>query len=355
MPNHLANPRFNDVQYVSIIDYMRRIDELDNIDDKMAFTTNYLLSYGTEQRDIPLAEAIHVAKIKIAEASARIRAKEIMIPDEAVDPHLSDEEDAPNRLFMIDPARYLLNQANDYLTQEIENGNGQIRSKRFEDYQLMSAHLMNGINGSLSAEISELDILPTSRDVDARIKAKYTSAREFNKQYKATKPGFLSKLFATPSRAYNNLESVYEAFHNPNHVLYGDMNALDKAATEYLKHCFPTWNPKLGGISGGAIRSLSDPKKSRAMLSLNILKATAEQRLTEGVYERMIAANIQNRADLEAAAGDEVLENEANKEFQKDIQNELKNEDNLDSSQAERDYAENFKDIPDPEEEPAIE
>ena len=346
MPGLLSEYELNQIQYVSMADYIRRMDRLENIEDKMAFTTRYLLTYGNGQRDVSLAEAIHIAKVKIAEGSAEARENQIMIPDEAVDPNLSDEEDARNRQFMIDPVFYLQTEANRLIIKEANNMESPEAQRRIENYQTMSTVLLNGLNGSLSADVSELDIQPTSRDVQARLKAKFGGEREFKKAYSDTKPGVLSKMFGTSSVAYANLEQTYKAFNNPDHVLYGDMNSLDKAATEYLKHCFPRWNPKNGLISQGAINRLSGTKKARAMFSLNILKATAEQRKTEPVYENIIAANIQQRADMEADVNEE--------EFQQNLLNDVNEEADLNSSEAERDYHKNFEDVPEVEDEELV-
>ena len=352
MPRTLSDERLNRVQYVSMTDYIRNMDALEDFEDKMLFTTRYLLAYGAEERDVPLAEAIHIAKMKIAEASAKMRENEIMIPDEVVNPHISDEEDAPNRLFMIEPVTYLQNEANRLLMQEANDGVSQESQNRINNYQLMSAVLMNGVNSGLPNQISELDIEPTARDVETRLKAKYGGARELEQAYNAAKPGFFSRLFSSSSRVYHNLDEAYNAFKNPDHALYGNMNALDKAATEYLKHCFPRWNPKNGMISKSAIERLSGNKKAGAMFSLNILKSTAEQRQTEPVYEAIITANLQKRADNEAQAGDEVLE-----EFQQNVLKDVLNEENeLDSSQAEKEYHDNFVDGPEVEDdEPNLE
>lgn len=353
MPVNINDRLYEDVQYVSMSDYIRRVNEIDDFQHKVTFTTRYLLAYGAEERDVSLAEAIHIAKMKIVEASAKIRNQEIMIPDEAVNPHLNDEEDAANRQFMIEPVNYLLNEANHLLMSEANNGNNEASQRRIGNYQVMSAVLLNGANSGLPAQVSKLDIEPNARDMDARLKALYGGARQFESACKAAKPGFFSRLFGS-SKAYTNLEAAYEAFNNPNHVLYGDLNTMDKAATEYLKHCFPQWDPKIGGISKAAIERLSSPKKDRALLSYNILKATNEQREVEKYYNTIIETNIQKRADIEAQAGDEVLENNA--QFQQQINNEVANEEDLNSSQAERDYHANFVDGPEPEDDgPEIE
>ena len=67
MPRELTDEMLNQIKYVSMADYMRRVDRLTDLEDKLAFTTRYLLSYGAgEGRDHTLAEAIHIARMKIA-------------------------------------------------------------------------------------------------------------------------------------------------------------------------------------------------------------------------------------------------------------------------------------------------
>ena len=350
MPKLLSEERLNKVRYISMADYIRQMDELEYIEDKMAFTTRYLLAYGAGvERDVSLPEAIHIAKMKIADASAKLRAEIIMVPDEAVDPNVTEEEDALNRQFMIEPVDYLRDQVNNLLMQEANREPTAETQKRIEDYQLFSAVLAADMNGSLSQQISELDIEPTARDVDARLKAKFGGPKEFESAYEATKPGLFSKMFGTSSTAYHNLQEAYEAFNNPDHALYGNMNSLDKAAKEYLQHCFPRWNPKNGIPSRSAIEQLSGTKKARALFSLNILKATAEQRQSEPVYETIMTGNLQKRSDDAAAAGDEVLEE--NNQFQQKVREDIGKEDSSDLSQDEKDYHANFELGPDEEKE----
>ena len=352
MPKLLSEITLNQITYKSRADYMKRVDNLDDFEDKMAFTIRYLLAYGAgAQRDVSLAEAIHIAKVKIAEASAKLREDRIMVPDEAVNPDVSDELDAANRYFMIEPVDYLKQQADALLMKEAQSGaelNAEAE-QRIANYQLMSATLANQ-GQTLATEVSELDIEPTARDVEARLKAKFGGAAQFEAGVKATKPGVFSKAFGTSSTAYHNLNQAYEAFFNPDHANYGNMNALDKAATEYLQHVFPRWDPKKGLMQSAPLNRLSGTQKARAQLSLNILKATAEQRKVGSVYETIISSNIQARADREANLNEEAQDIN-NEQFQQEVQNELVNEEQQNLSQDERDYHANFEIGPDDVEE----
>lgn len=346
MPKTLTEQKLNEVKYVSIADYMAKMDQLESFEDKMAFTTRYLLSYGAgENSDVSFEEAVHFAKIKIADVSAKLREeKGIMNPDEAVDPYLDDNADEPNRLFMIDPIQYLKNENYRLLTNEANDGVSLESQARMEKYQLMSAVFSNDYEGAISNRISALDIEPTQRDFMARLKSKYVGNEGLDKAIEKTKPGVLAKAFGKYSKAYANLDQVYQSFNNPGHVLYGDLNALDKAATEYLQHVFPSWNPKNGMINKQAINALSGTRKERALLSLNILETSKQQRKGEEVYETIKNANLQRRAEKEAGVDsfDQELPSNSNAQFQENIAKDLLEDEVYDQEQAEKEYAANF-------------
>lgn len=347
MPNiTIPEARLNEVKYVSISDYINQVDKIDSIADKMAFTTRYLLAYGAEgTKDVSFAQAIHVAKLKIVDASAKLRIEQILVPDEAVDPNLTAEEDAANRKFMIEPVAYLQEQLHALAEQEAQKEQTEERQERLNAYQMTNFMLANDFNGSLSNEISQLEIEPTVRDVETRLQAKFGGIKALDKAYEATKPGLLSKAFGTSSVAYRNLDEAYNAFKNPDHANYGNLNALDKAAREYLQHVFPWWKPRDGMISKAALERLSGTQKARAAFSLNILKSTAEQRKSEPVYDSIVTANLQIRADAEAQAGDEVLDNS---QFQQEVLKDvIGNEQEI--AQDEEAYHNNFVIGPDEE------
>ena len=343
MPKLLNEKRLNKVQYISMSDYIRSMDALDDFEDKMNFTTRYLLAYGAGERDVTFAEAVHIAKLKIAEASYNIRNRNVFPSNEAVNPELSDEEDAPNRLFMIDPVQYLKNEANRLLIKEGEAGITAENQQRVENYQVMSALLTNDVDNALTYRIQQCDVEPEVRDFNYRFKAIYGSDQALEKAYNKTKPGVLSRMFGTSSVAAHNLDEAYKAFNNEDHALYGNLSSLDKAATEYLQHVFPKWDPKNDVINKADIERLSGTKKARAMFSYNILQTTTKQRLTQKVYETITESNIQKRADQEAQADDEVLKDN----FQENLLNDVNEENNIEvDPKVEEDYHANFVDDP---------
>ena len=350
-PRLLMEHDIKAIRYVSMADYIRRMDELQYPEDKLVFTTAYLLDYGAEaNRDAPLAEAIHIAKMKMADASAQLRRQKIMIPDEVFDPEASEEKDAEYRLFMADPLEYIKEEANRQLLSYAGKGLGLEEANQISKLQEASAAFNPETNGELASEVLDLDEKHTARDVHSRLEAKYGSARALVKAHNATKPGVLAGLFGKYSKAYANLEDVYNAFHNPNHVLYGDMNAMDKAAVQYLQHALPDWDFSEGLPKASYIdRNLSGTRKARANFSLQILKSTMEQRKSEGVYDALNVGTKQWKAEREAQAGDSVLEEEANQQqaFQQDVNDNLIQDEEVSyDKEEEAKYAANFKDDP---------
>ena len=350
-PRLLMEHDIKAIRYVSMADYIRRMDELQYPEDKLAFTTAYLMDYvAGANRDVPLAEAIHIAKVKMADASAQLRRQRIMVPDEVFDPEASEEKDAEYRLFMADPLEYIKEEANRQLLSYAGKGLGLEEAKQISKLQEVSAAFNPETNGELASEVLDLDENHTARDVHSRLEAKYGSARALVKAHNATKPGVLAGFFGKYSKAYANLEDVYNAFHNPNHILYGDMNAMDKAAVQYLQHALPDWDFREGLPKASYIdRNLSGTRKARANFSLQILKSTIEQRRSEGVYDALNVGTKQWKAEREAQAGDSVLEEEANQQqaFQQNVNDNLIQDEEVSyDKDAEEKFAANFKDDP---------
>ena len=358
MPRLLNERRLNKVQYISMSDYISSMDSLTDFDDKMAFTTRYLLAYGNgENRDVSFAEAVHIAKLKIAQASAEIKRTRLMPPDEAVNPDADEYSDEPNRQFMIEPVRYLQGELTRLQHNEANDGNSPESRERIRKYQAMQDFLSNDFDNSLSNQITLIDIDSELDDVNSFLKARYGGGQQLEQAYNKTKPGFVAKMFGKYSKAYANLDEVYKAFNNPNHGLFGDVNSLNKAATEYLQHVFPDWDKRSGLPEAHYFNRLSGTQKERALFSFNILKATESQKEAQTSYEKIRTANIQLRAEREANAGDDVsvdLESSNNNSsFQEEILNDIKEEEEneLDTSEAERRYHANFAEIESDDEE----
>lgn len=67
---------------VSIFDFCKRIDAIDGINDKRKFAGEYIMRYGLNDAKpyYSLEEVVHVARMKLADAS--LQQKEKLINDE---------------------------------------------------------------------------------------------------------------------------------------------------------------------------------------------------------------------------------------------------------------------------------
>lgn len=366
MPLTLTQQELNEIKYVSMADYVRRVDRLQSFEDKIAFTTHYLARHGGDDnhRDYSFAEAIHIAKMKIADASAKAREEFLHVPNDVVNPEIVDlhhpdgaVNDRPNQLFMADPTDYLYNESI-RLTQEMQGmENSEENQQRLLDYQMTINALFGNAGNEVEYRAGQLEVNEgrTTRDIKFRLECKMGGPLGFEKAQKATKPGVLSSMFGTRSVASRNLDDAWKAFNNPDHVYHGNMDTLDKAAIQYLQHRFPRWDPSKGMISLGMINRLSGTAKARALFSYNILQATAEQRKMEDVYDKITEATRQKFADERAAAAGAANEENENEQFQQSLNDQLGGDDEaeFDQEQARRDYAKNFEAVEDEPEEKA--
>ena len=369
MPVTLTDQQLAEIKYVSMADYVRRVDRLTSFEDKLAFTTHYLARHGGDDnnRDYSFAQAIHIAKMKIMDAAAAAREEFILVPDDVVDPetlnsHRDNEvrDDRPNQRFVADPTDYLYNESI-RLVQGMEGAaNNEDNQRRMMDYQMTINALFGNAGNEVEYQVQQLEVAEgrTARDLKFRLESKMGGPRGFEKAQEATKPGVLSSMFGTRSVASRNLDDAWKAFNNPDHVYHGNMDTLDKAAIQYLQHRFPRWNPSRGMINLGMINRLSGTAKARALFSYNILQATAEQRKMEKVYDNLTEATRQMFADERADEADVAEQENENAQFQQGLNDQLNRDDEaeFDQEQAERDYARNFEAVEDePEEEAEVE
>ena len=307
MPKKLTRIDLQKVRYVSMVDFMKRIDEIEDIDDKRRFAAQYLVRHGidTNNPDYSLAEATHIAKMKIAEASIKAKEKfyeeedaaDYYIGDvdgddrkEVVNPYAEDyENDVANEYFMGHASDYLNHLANDLADAEAPTNENDIQERIPMDQYLNSAARFTP---ELEKDIIKLDAKPNALDVKIRIDAKLGRSGALNDLYNKTKPSFGASFFRTTSRASKNLDAAYKAFNNPNHAMYGDLATIEKAGIEYLEHKIPGWKRGMELPTEEQINRLSGTSKARALLSVNLINAAREQKgVEQGLREVVGEAN----------------------------------------------------------------
>ncbi|MBQ9276465.1 MAG: hypothetical protein IJ226_02610 [Clostridia bacterium] len=339
MPN-MSKEAFKDVKYVSMVDFCRRIDEIQDIDDKREFATKYLLTYGMNgaQQDYSLNEAIHIARVKLADAGTALRnqvydktngkyQEGLFIAEdhpETINAYAKTRaDDVANEMFMGRPGEYLQNRARISAQEIVVPNENVIGATDERDHYL---NMANRLGEATTTQVFALDDNSNAFDVKFRMEAKFGSRQALERIVKNTKAGFFSRVFRTSSAAGKNLESTYKAFNDPNGDLHGNLDAVERAGEEYLKHKFPGWKPGKPFPTAEQLDRLDATSKARAMLSIGLIEAAKAQRpvvgpfwqMTEGStiqdisYKDVIDAEAQAEASLKAQK--EAAELQAQKE-----------------------------------------
>lgn len=290
----LTKAQLQQVKYVSMADYFNKVDQFEDFNDKVKFTTRYLLTHSNVQNpDCSIEEAIHLARVKLTDVSVK-KHDEYMAKNKGkdteahiVDPYSKDDKAA--EMFMANPVDYLAGEANKTIK---EINDGELIDKNHRQLEKEFLDTLNSLAVDANSKIRQLDKSSRVLDMKTRMEARAGGKERLDQAYKATKGSFMSRLFGTSSAAAKNLDQVYNAFNNPNHVLYGNTDALDKAAVQYIQHNFPDWLPfqALPTEEDMNKAGLSDTEKARMNFSINTLKSIKEQVEMEDKFEPLVRA-----------------------------------------------------------------
>ena len=343
--------KLNLVKYKSMVDFSKQIDEIKNMDDKLAFAVEYLLSH-TENVDCALDEAIEIARMKIADGVAEYKkmAKEAIIAKESKEafPDLEHQEvdlkPYGNVLdnkkldeFMAYPSLYLRKVGNQRV-EELKNkiGNEDMTLKTEEQKADTFEHNIN----ILTEYKMRLNLKGKERDflhINSRLKTKFGSAETLEDAYKVAKPGFFSKMFNTSSIEGRLLVNTYKGFNDEKSPLYGRKDLMIRAANAYMIHAFPGWKPGNSLPDQNRIDQLSGTQKARVILSSSILEAAHKEETMLKEYEPAI----KNVKDIEF---DFNLESDVKKtnivDLEKDLEDSLSNN-SFDYSESENEISNN--------------
>lgn len=339
----LTKAQLDNIKYVSMADYFNKIDQYEDFSDKLKFTTKYLLTHSNVQNpDYSIEQAIHLAKVKLTDAAVKkhdeYMAKNKYKDTEAhiVDPYAKDDKAA--EMFMANPVDYLVGEANKEIkkinSQEMKVLNKNQLSQVEDDY----LKTLDSMTVDVRSKVKELDKNSRVLDIKARMEARYGGKEGLDKAYKATKGSFMSRLFGTSSTAAKNLDQVYNAFNNPNHVLYGNTTALDKAAVQYIQHNFPDWQLFQELPKEEDFAHLSETEKVRMRFSINTLKSLVEQADMEERFGPMVKAcedkNIEY-SDIKEVDNHKVIDLD-------DSKDEIEEENLIEDSEVSKDKKENL-------------
>lgn len=290
----LTKEQIEKAKYVSIADFNAKVDQIKDFDEKMKFATLYLLSHGMggAKTDYTLEESIHLVRLKLVDESKKLRGElenelDIDPADLYIDEHPyvvnpyaeNEKDDIENEFFMANPCEYLKRQAQKY-TKELDKIEMEVGPQ--VSFHENCDRLSKTLDTQKSNEIlyaEEKGVLHLN--LKARMEAKCMGRENFLKLEKETRPGFFARNFGTRSNPGKNFDEVYAAFNNPKHALYGNLNALEKATTEYLAYKDSKKSPaeRLAGLA------VKEPKEGFASKLLDAIK---EQKANDEIFKTVV-------------------------------------------------------------------
>ncbi|MBE6126668.1 MAG: hypothetical protein E7182_01635 [Erysipelotrichaceae bacterium] len=314
----ITREKIQKAKYTSMADLYRQLDMIPNFDDKVEFATNCLLSHGADGRatDYSFEEAVHLARLKLVDESKKLRDKiyndeegpdpadlYIDFNEQAVNPYAEDEkDDIENQFFLGHPAEYLKSKA-EKCVKEISDQDLELNEEI--SFKENCIRLSRELNTQKSIGILTMEEKGTAPlDIKARMEAKYLGRERFKKMENVTRPSWFTRTFGTRSNAGKNFDEVYAAFNNPKHALYGNLDALEQATSQYLDYKASTRSAAENAV-GLRVR---EPKEGFAE---HLLASIREQKANNEVFKPIVgqAARKEMTAEsVEAIKGPEPAE-----------------------------------------------
>ena len=189
------------IEYVSMKDYFEKVEEYEDFNDKLEFTTHYLLRHGMKNADFSFEEAIHMARIKLNEASLDLK-KEYFeqnnkkAPNGSINPFAKNEKDELKaKMFFLNPEGYLKGYAKK-MSDEIFKKDRPTKPE--VDFRDNLERLSNGfmVGGFINNSINQLDKSSNTPHVISRTIQRFTNmAHFFFRLFLIKKYLFLWKIF----------------------------------------------------------------------------------------------------------------------------------------------------------------
>ena len=333
------------VEYVSMTDFSDKFDQFDTFQEKLTFATKYLLASRNYQgqKDYTFEEALHIARLKLAGESKRL--KDGLRPEnrenlrrnapQTVDPNeRSIKQENTNQYFFGKPKSYMLSH-----TFPLDD-------QRVLDKVYTADAYVDLVDNDLDAKIKNIERNSNALDVRFRMEERIGSRKDVEQAYNATKRGFFSRMFSGDSRAHKNFETAYKAFNNPNHALFGNLNSLETASNQYLEYKIPGWKPG-DPIPEDIYTRFNSTEVARIRFCANINATIKEQRESSADFKEMVeACEAQNykgkdldvpneplpQEEFQNQLGDNLVEENQNELVE---ENEHSNEKQLDQSEYE--------------------
>ena len=332
--------------YISMSDFSRRIDEIKDMDDKITFAAEYLLSHK-DNVDWPIAEAINIARMKLADGIAEYKlveekaervkqSKEAFPEDEIEDvdlkPYGNVRDNKRLDQFMTYPALFLLK----YGTSKMEELEKKNLGGTYTKYEMnkhnsfeRNINFLNGNNLYLDLKTRDKNFL----HINSRLETMYGSANALDNVPKKIRPGVFSSLLNTTSMEGRNLITAYNGFMDSKNPLYGNIETLERSANAYLKHIFPNWDDGYPLPDYHHINQLSGTQKSRTILCCNILNAVRKENKIDDNYKE-ITNDKEVEFDMTNMNEDNIIQKTNIENLNNDLDDSFSDENSLDNSQS---------------------
>lgn len=311
----LNKEALNNIKYVSLEDYASNVNKYNNLNDKIKFTTRYLL-HNDGHKDYSLMETIEFARKTVADAMAKA----------------NDYDNLRANMFLSKPYDYLKEEAK-ILTEELEKEDVLVGNKLSLKNVVKNLSEDDLIGGKTRLERAERN--RSFHVVEYNLAQLVGGAKEIDEAFEATKPGFFSRLFHTSSRQYNDLKAAYKDFFDEKSNNHGNLGLLRQAARRYLAYKVPNW--KEGEIlSNEEFNSLSKTARARTQFSIKLIKAIDDALEYQKGYDNVVNdANAKNVSYSDIQLADEKansLESLQSNQFQKKVVLDLDDKEDLDDS-----------------------
>ena len=333
----LTKEQLDAVRYVSMDDFVYRINQIRDINDKVAFATRYLLDYGNKDKpDVSFYEALYIARAKISDASYDLK---VAFDDDdeidhgnylgdasyVVNPYATSERaDMQGRTFMAHPIQYLKAHAMK-LAQDIEDK----EEKSPEDLANKEYYIQIAMELSHKDEpdkFEEYEKDHTTLELNTRMQERYNGRRALKNAISATKSNFITKYF--DSNEYKALVQAEKNYNNPDHEDYRNPDDLETAAAEYLMHKIPNWNPENGYPTEEQINAFKGKAKARIEYAINLAKSLHDIRDKAHHFDQIKYHNRNLEFDPQNAFMPEVQHNNAldQSSFQEELDKSIESE-----------------------------
>ena len=304
----LTKEQLNQIKYVSIDDYLEKVNDFETISDKMKFTVRYLLNHKLEKEDFSFEESIQIARREIGAYLEKS----------------NDKENLDANMFVANPVEYIRREAAKLSSAIFSE---KIKTKQQEELEERCKKIAYyRSKGTMVQEIGDLN-----RDKLFPIKVQFVKEiggkKALDNTLDDTKPGFFSRLFHTTSNEWKELEATYKDLSKIHNNVNKD--GLKNAAIAYLRHKFRDFDESKE-ISPEMINKLDKTAKARTTFAYNIIKAIKRQDEIDISYNESLRKATDKNVEyylIEESRKNKVIDLDQ-VEFQKNLGNETENKSN---------------------------